>query len=145
MKMYEVRINNITTLVEIMAWRLPGDKTLSEPMMVSLLTHICFTRPQSVNMVITLRPWQNGRHFAYYIFKCIFSNENVWISLKIALKFVSTVRINNIAALVEIMAWRLPGDKPLYQPMMVSLLTHICFTRPQSVNKGVHNKLWLCK
>ena len=32
-----------------MAWRLPGDKTLSEPIMVSLLTHICVTRPQWVN------------------------------------------------------------------------------------------------
>ena len=31
-----------------MAWRRPGDKLLSEPMMVSLLTHICVTRPQWV-------------------------------------------------------------------------------------------------
>ena len=29
------------------------------------------------------------------------------------------------------MAWRRPGDKPLFEPMMVSLLTHICITRPQ--------------
>ena len=33
------------------------------------------------------------------------------------------------------MAWRRPGDKPLSEPMMVSLLTHICVTRPQWVNK----------
>ena len=33
------------------------------------------------------------------------------------------------------MAWRLPGDKPLSEPMMISLLTHICVTRPQWVNK----------
>ena len=32
-----------------MAWRRPGDKTSSEPIMVSTLTHICFTRPQRVN------------------------------------------------------------------------------------------------
>ena len=31
------------------------------------------------------------------------------------------------------MAWRRPGDKPLSEPMMVSLLTHICVTRPQWV------------
>ena len=31
-----------------MAWRRPGDKLLSEPMMVNLLTHICVTRPQWV-------------------------------------------------------------------------------------------------
>ena len=32
------------------------------------------------------------------------------------------------------MAWRRPGDKPLSEPMMVCLLTHICVTRPQWVN-----------
>ena len=32
------------------------------------------------------------------------------------------------------MAWRRPGDKPLSEPMMVSLLTLICVTRPQWVN-----------
>ena len=31
-----------------MAWRRPGDKPLSEPMMISWLTHICVTRPQWV-------------------------------------------------------------------------------------------------
>ena len=31
------------------------------------------------------------------------------------------------------MAWRRPGDKPLSEPIMVSLLTHICVTRPQWV------------
>ena len=41
--------------------------------------------------------------------------------------------INNIPALVQIMAWRRPGDKPLFEPMVVSLLTHICVTRPQWV------------
>ena len=33
-----------------MAWRRPGDKPLSESMMVSLPTHICITRPQWVNL-----------------------------------------------------------------------------------------------
>ena len=81
----------------------------------------------------TLRPRQNGRLFPDDIFKCIFLNENVWISLRISLKFVPKVRINNIPALVQIMAWRRPGDKPLSQPMMVSLLTRICITRPQLI------------
>ena len=62
------------------------------------------------------------------------TNENVWISHRISLKFVPKVRINNIPALVQIMAWRRPGDKPLSEPMMVSLLTHICVTRRQWVN-----------
>ena len=82
----------------------------------------------------TLRPRQSGRHFADDIFKCIFLNENAWISLKISLKFVPKVRINNIPTLVQIMAWRRPGDKPLSESMLVILLTHICVTRPQWVN-----------
>ena len=81
----------------------------------------------------TLRPRQNDRHFPDDIFKCIFLNEDVWIALKISLKFVLKVRINNIPALVQIMAWRRPGDKPLSETMMVSLPTHICVTRPQWV------------
>ena len=81
----------------------------------------------------TLRPRQNGRHFPDDIFKCIFLNENVWISISISLKFVPEGPINNIPALVQIMAWRRPGDKPLSEPMQVNLLTHICVTRPQCV------------
>ena len=82
----------------------------------------------------TLRPRQNGRLFADDTFKCIFLNQNVWISIKISLNFVPRDPINNIPALVQIMAWRRPGDKPLSEPMMVCLLTHICVTRPQWVN-----------
>ena len=82
----------------------------------------------------TLRPRQNGRHFPDDMFKCIFLNENVWIVIKFSLKFVPKCSINNIPALVQIMAWRRPGDNPLSEPMMVILLTHICVTRPQWVN-----------
>ena len=82
----------------------------------------------------TLRPRQNGRHFADDTFKPIFLNENIQISIKISLKFVPKVPINNIPALVQIMAWCQPGDKPLSEPIMVCLLTHICVTRPQWVN-----------
>ena len=82
----------------------------------------------------TLKPRQHGRHFPDDIFKCIFLNEHVKISIKISLKFVPKGPINIIPALVQIMARRRPGDKPLSEPMMVSLLTHICVTRPQWVN-----------
>ena len=39
-------INNIPAFVQIMARRQPGDKSLSEPMVVRLPTHICVARPQ---------------------------------------------------------------------------------------------------
>ena len=81
----------------------------------------------------SLRPRQNGRHFADDTFGRIFLNENLWTLLKHSLKIVPKVRINNIPALVQIMAWCRTGDKSLSAPMMVSLPTHICVTRPQWV------------
>ena len=93
------------------------------------------SRPQGVN---SLRPRQIRRHFADDVFKCNFLNDNVWILIKISLKFVPKGPINNIPALDQIMVWRRPGDKPLSEPMMVSLLTHICVTRPQWVKPSRH-------
>ena len=48
----------------------------------------------------SLMPRENGRHFADDIFKWIFLNENVWIPIKISLKFVPKGPINIIPALV---------------------------------------------
>ena len=79
----------------------------------------------------TLWPRQDGSHFSDHILKGIFLNENVLILIKISLKFVPKGLINNIPALVQIMAWRRPGDKPLSEPVMARSLTHICVTRPQ--------------
>ena len=53
--------------------------------------------------------------------------------MKISLKSGAQGPISNIPALVQIRAWRRPGDKLLSEPMMFSLLTHICVTRPQWV------------
>ena len=62
------------------------------------------------------------------IFQTTFSDAFYFMKIyKFWLKF------NNIPALVEIMAWRRPGDKPLSEPMMVTLLTHICVTPSQWV------------
>ena len=81
-----------------------------------------------------LRPRQNGRHFADDTLNRIFLNENVRISIKISQKFAPKGPINNIPALVQIMAWRRPGHKPLSEPMVVKLPMHLCVTRPQWVN-----------
>ena len=89
--------------------------------------------------ISTLRPTQNCRQFAGDIFKCIFLNENLWISLKVSLKFVPRVGINNIPALVLIMAWCRPGAKAVSEPLMASLLTNICVTRPQWVKSKCSN------
>ena len=117
---------------------------------VSTITHdsiLAHDYHGELTMINTLRPRQNGRYFADDIFKCIFLNENVWIPIWISLKFVPKGPINNIPALVQIMAWRRPGNKPLSEPMMVSSPTHIYVTRPQWVKSRVVikiiNSLWL--
>ena len=53
------------------------------------------------------------------IFKCIFLNENDRIPIQISLKFVPRRPINIKPALVQAMAWRRTGDKPLPEPMLL--------------------------
>ena len=76
---------------------------------------------------------QNVCHFADDTFNYIFLNGNVRFSIKISLRLVPKSPFNNIPALVQLMAWRLPGDRPLSEPMIIRLLTHICVTGPQWV------------
>ena len=86
------------------------------------------------------------------ILKCIVLNENILGSIDISLKFVAkrqinNQQINNIPALIQIMAWRRPGDKPLSEPMMECLVTYICMTRTQGVLikvMGVNKVLMQC-
>ena len=87
----------------------------------------------------TLRTRQDRRHFADDIFTCIFFNENCCILIKFSLKYVRKGPIDNNSALVQIMAWRRSGDNPLSEPMMISLPTHICVTRPHWVNDWTEN------
>ena len=97
----------------------------------------CWTTTPVYNVLFfnPLRPRQHGRHLADGIVKCIVGNENFWISLKISLKFVLMVRINNIKILVQIKHCRRPDDKPLFEQMMVSFLTHICVSRTHWVKR----------
>ena len=52
------------------------------------------------------------------VFKCISLNENDNIPIEISLKFVPRDPINKKSALVQVMAWRQTGDKPLPEKMM---------------------------
>ena len=89
------------------------------------------------NGINSLGPRQIGCHFPDEIFKCIFLMKMYELRFKISLRFVSNGPINNIPALVQIMAWGRPGDKPLSEPMMVRLPTHICVTRLQWINNTI--------
>ena len=81
----------------------------------------------SIHTFNTLRPRQNGRPISRRHFQMHFLEWNVWILIKISLKFIPKHPINNIPALVQIMAWY----QPLSEPIMFSLPTHICINRPQ--------------
>ena len=52
------------------------------------------------------------------IFKCIFLNANDEISIQISLTLVPRIPIDNKPALVQVMACRRTGDKPLPEPMV---------------------------
>ena len=68
--------------------------------------------------VNTLKPRQNGRHFPDDIFKPIYLEENARISIQISLKFVPSGPVDNESALVQVMAWRRTGDRPLPESML---------------------------
>ena len=91
---------------------------------------ICFEFCCCLSWIVnTMRLRQNGCHFPDNIFKCNFFNENIWITIQILLKFVLKCPMNNNPALVQIMPWRQPGNKPLSEPMMTRLPMHICVNR----------------
>ena len=69
--------------------------------------------------VFTLWLWLWFSCYMLHIFEFIVLNENVWISMKISLKFVPREPVNSIPALIQTMAWHQPGDKPLSELMMV--------------------------
>ena len=56
--------------------------------------------------------------FTDNIFRCIFVDKKFYILIKISPKFVSKGPIDNILALVQIMAWHQIGDKPLSETML---------------------------
>ena len=67
---------------------LSNSETMTEVISDSLgwnLPFMCWIVLKKLN---TLKLRQNGQHFADNIFKCIFFNENLWISIKNSLKFV---------------------------------------------------------
>ena len=62
-----------------------------------------FNFQKSIN---TLRPRQNGCQFPDDSFKCICLDEKIYILVNLSLDFVPKGQINNILALIQIVAWR---------------------------------------
>ena len=122
-----------------MAWRRPGDKSLSEPMMVSLLMHICVTRPQWVDSLPlgdfnSLVPGKFEWHFRYLIFQII-SVINGWgISCELALRLMLLALTDN-STLVQVMAWCCQATSHYLSQWWPRSLSPYGVTRPQWVNE----------
>ena len=139
-----------------MALSRAGDKSSPEPMLTDMSTKILWgltkrKKSKDVNLQIILTfkhkmlqlshvvpmyqliHWGQAkmaaisrRHFQIYFpeWKCINFD---WDFTGVC----SQGPINNIPALVPIMAWRPSVHKPLSELMMVSLVTHVCVTGPR--------------
>ena len=90
-----------------------------------------------VSLINSSSPDKMADILADYIFKRIFLNENIWISNKISLKYVPWGLIENMLALVQIMAWRRTGDKPLSEPM----LTQFTDAYMRHLGRSVYRKI----
>ena len=90
-------INNTPAVVQIMAWSRPGNKPLSETMMVSL----CVTWPQWVN---SLAPGRCGCNLKLVILQLI-SRIDVLSTCEIALRWKKQDLTDDKSALAQVMAW----------------------------------------
>ena len=59
--------------------------------------------------------------FADDIFRCIFLNENIRMSIQFSLKYLLNGTIDSKSVFVQVMARRPTGDKPLPEPMLARL------------------------
>ena len=131
---YSLMHNDLSAISEMHSWtvidmfsfcRINMDENDGAGLEITNAANMLHGRIQETATIInTMRPRQNGCRFADDTFKRIFLNENVRISINISLKFVPKGPINNIPALVQIMAWRRSSDKPLSEPMMVIGIDH---------------------
>ena len=116
-----------STLVQVMASNWPGNKPLSEPMMVSLVRHICVTRPQCVKNASliniwfkfcwiwkfydkilefnTLKPEQSAWYIRYDISPMCFLWWKCLICTISSLIYVSDGLVEDKSTLDEVMAW----------------------------------------
>ena len=75
---------------------------------------LCFLLFGFLKLIV---PWTKWPPF-HDSFKYIFMNEKFCIAIKISQKFVPKCPIKNKSALVQVMACRRIGDKPLPEPML---------------------------
>ena len=96
------------------------------------LHYVCFI-DYIRSIVNTARPRRNRRLFPDDILIAFSWTKMFKLRLIFYWSLFPEGPINEFTALVQIMVCRRPGEKPLSEPWMVSLLTHICVAQPQWV------------
>ena len=111
-------------VIAMILFKYTTGKNMESPMQTlvfDILILLELVRHQTQTSIVALT--HLGRDKMTNILQTIFSGA---LSINIWLKFVPEGKISNIPALVLIMTWRPSGDKPLFEPMMISILTHKC-------------------
>ena len=91
------------------------------------------------------RLFYNLSHWSRDKMSAIFMNENGIILIKISLKYVPKGPINNIPALVQIVAWHRIGDKPLFEPMSTWFIdTYVPHMGEVSSSNEASPMPWVC-
>ena len=108
-----------------------------ELLVLTMITHLPILNIMYI--VNDLTHWDQDKMAA--ISQTAFSNALYWMQMfELHLKFhwglFPKCPVDKIPALVQIMASRRSNGKPLSEPMMVTLLMHICITQPQWVKSG---------
>ena len=129
---HEMRIILVQVLeVKLM---LVSEKMANSPWRMPCLLFSRFLFKSSPHNVLTHWGRDKMADISQTIFSNIFSSKKMFeFRLKFHWNLFLRVQLTKIPALFQIMAWRRPGDKTLSEAMLVSLLTHKCFTRPQWV------------
>ena len=139
----QINVSRLTFTIFFMIFKLMFQcfKPLLRRQFIPYIGKFSFSKQNNVGFVnehyemphiFLLTHW--GRDKMAAISQTTLSNAFSWMKMyEFRLTFHWSLFLNNIPILVQIMAWRRSGDKPLSKPMEVRLPTHICVTRPQWV------------
>ena len=122
------------------SWRLTSKRRIFPARDGHRLTHCCggwevstMTQCYQISLAVLTHWGQDEMGISQTTFSNVFpSMEMCKFRLKCHWSLFLRVELYT-PALVQIMVWCRPGDKPLSEPVMVNLPTHICVTRPQWV------------
>ena len=128
-------MDNMLTLVQVMAWIQTHSKQSPEPWWPGSLMHTSIDRPQWVNSSAPGRFWWN---FRWVIFKLILVIDDWFISFEIALRWMSRDLTDDKSTLVQVMAWCRQATSHYLSQCWPRSMSPYGVTRPQWVKTTYH-------